>query len=214
MGKPKGKLIDPVDGAAGLIGDVEKVQSVDSIELSDFSPVAQKMASGASDPFTGYHMEKIELPGVHDEKGAPIKKPKTFIVALSPSLSVPQDKSGKGVTIQHPKTKVTNIVDIPSSHSRIVKDASGQNHEIVFDRDIETKDGKNLKYAIIADHLMRAQCIFRTVKGKLRVDDRYVLMDTKQDSRLRELFVRFNYQELKHERSAKKFDSEEESREE
>ncbi len=209
--KGKSVLIDPLEtrGTKELLGG--KKEEVQGVKSTSFAPVKQKVASGASDPFVGYPMEKIEVSGVVDTKtGKPIEQYATYIVGLTPSAIPVQDRSGKGVTTVRSHKKV----DIESSHSRIVKDALGRNFEIVFDRDFETEDGKTLKFALIPNHLMRAQCIFKIIKGKVRVDTRYVLLDTEQASRLRTLFSRFNYQELKHERDAKAFDSEPESREE
>jgi hypothetical protein len=215
MGKNTG-LIDPVkDGQEKEEGrELDDAIGNSSILDFDFKPLAVETAR-QSHPFEGYPMQKIKI-GSYIEKG--VEKDsmvyKHALVALNPSVSVPQDISGKGIT-QKQANGEERIVNLKSYHNRSVVNSEGRNEDVVFDRDITLPNGKVVtRVAIVPDHLSRAQLFFTINKrsGKVEVDTRYALLDTEQAGRLRKTFEMYNYQQTRSERLASQFYSEPESR--
>jgi hypothetical protein len=189
-----------------------KTLSLEALTLEDFQPVPVT-AARQPHPFEGYPQKKIKI-GTWKVKGkdADLIVSATHIVALNPKQYVHQDPSGKGISIVVGGKE--KIVDYMTSHSRVVRDQSGKNTIVVFDRDILLGGGKKMtRCAICPDHTARAQIIFKVNKktGKIEVDDRYVLADINQVTRLRRLFEMYHYQQTKSERLAQKFDEEPES---
>lgn len=189
-----------------------KTLSLEALTLDDFQPVPVT-AARQPHPFEGYPQKKIKI-GTYKfkNKDADLIVSATHIVALNPKQYVHQDPSGKGISIVSGGKE--KIVDYATSHSRVVRDQSGKNTIVVFDRDIILGGGKKMtRCAICPDHTARAQIIFKVNKktGKIEVDDRYVLADINQVTRLRKLFEMYHYQQTKSERLAQKFDEEPES---
>ena len=196
---------DPVDkklaaSAAGV--DDEELRELDASSLSfdDFQSIPES-AAVAAHPFQGYPEPKILIDAEIGEISS------TSIIALHPNQYVFQDRSGKGQTIKGRGRKRDKIVDLKTFHSRVVRMAGGRASDVVFDRTLELKEGQAVKYAIVPDHAARAQICFKIVKGKIRVDNRYLLLDGAQKSRLREVFRRIHYQQMQAERNANDFDA-------
>ncbi len=211
-------MIDPVSEGqkqAEAESQIEEMKalSIEALSLEDFQPIPIT-AARQPHPFEGYPMRKIKI-GTYKEKGKDVDflVNSTHIVALNPKEYVHQDPSGKGVSIM--VNGQEKIVDLVTSHNRIVRSESGQNLTVFFDRVIELADGKKLSRATICpDHTARAQIIFMVNKktGKVEVDRRYVLADIGQTARLRRCFEMYHYQQTQSERLALKFDQEQESK--
>jgi len=217
MAKEQAKLIDPVsigqkEAEAKAQTDEARALSLEALTLEDFQPIPIS-ASRQPHPFEGYPQKKIKVGTCQDQgKSVDLIVNATFIVALNPKEYVHQDPSGLGVTIMvngHEK-----IVDLKTSHNRIVRNERGHSINVVFDRDILLADGKKVnRAAICPDHTARSQILFTVNKrtGKIEVDRRYVLADVDQVSRLRRCFEQFHYQQTQSDRLAQKFDEAEES---
>ncbi len=209
-------LIDPV--AKGKEPEIvaqedSKVLSIDALSLEDFQPIPVT-AARQPHPFEGYPQRKIKI-GTYKEKGkdTDLIVNASWIVALNPKEYIHQDPSGKGVTINSGGKE--KIVDLTTSHNRIVRDERGQSINVVFDREILLPDGtKMTRVTICPDHTCRAQLVFSVdkKKGTIDVDRRYLLADAGQVGRLRRLFEMFNYQQTQSERLAAKFDEQPESK--
>lgn len=208
------KLVDPVAEDQGKSEQAEQAAalSIDALTLEDFRPVPVT-ASRQPHPFEGYPQKKINI-GTYRKDGRDVDLivNATHIVALNPKEYVHQDPSGKNVTIiDKGEEKVVNYV---TSHSRVVRDQSGRNTAVVFDREIVLGGGQKLtRCTICPDHTARAQIVFKVDKktGKIDVDRRYVLADIDQVGRLRRLFEMHHYQQTQSERLAQRFDMEPES---
>jgi hypothetical protein len=213
------KLVDPVEAGKkeqelGIQLAEEAGMSIDALTLDDFQPIPTT-ANRQPHPFEGYPQRKIKI-GTYKEFGKEkeLIVNATHIVALNPKEFVFQDRSGQGVEINF-KEGGPKIVNLETFHSRVVRDQMGKNTVIVFDRKITLGDGKSLdRCSICPDHTARAQLMFKVnpKTGKVEVDNRYLLADTKQVSRLRELFNRYFFQQTQSERLAAKFDAEQESK--
>ena len=215
----QGKLIDPVsegqkEAEAQAQTEEMKALSLEALSLEDFQPIPVT-AARQPHPFEGYPQKKIKV-GTRKDKGGKevdLIVNATHVVALNPKEYVHQDPSGKGITIMSAGKE--KMVNLKTTHNRLVKNENGQNLDIVFDNDILLADGKTLSRATICpDHMAQAQLVFMVNKrtGRIEVDRRYVLADIDQVGRLRRCFEMFNYQQTQSERLAQKFDSEEESR--
>lgn len=175
------------------------------LSLSDLKAIPESAASG-SHPFQGYPQPKIDLPNLG-------KISATSIVVLHPNHYVFQDHSGKGQTIQEVnkagrKTGNSKIVNLKTFHSRLARnlEEGGKSEDFVFDREITLEGGQKALFAIVPSHSCRAQICFKIVKEKIKVDNRYLLLDGEQTSRLRECFRRVHYQQMQAERMARDFD--------
>ena len=184
----KGKLTDPADKRTPeqqQAAEQEEVKMLDinGLSMADLAAVPQTAAE-VSNPFDGYPMEDIVI---GKSKGKPVVVKKTYIVVLSPTVSVFQDPSGKRVSVTG-KDGREKIKTIPTVHNRIVWDATNKRSmDVVFDRTMTLDDGSEVKYAVVPAHWARAQLIYHYDK-KIRVDGRYLLLDPKQASRLRKVF--------------------------
>lgn len=107
----------------------------------------------------------------------------TFIVGLNPHFQPPQDRAGLRVSITNDKTKKEEIKTLGTYHSRILRTGSDSNEDIVFDRVMEI-EGRPLYYAVVKSHNLRAQLVYAWDGKRFKVDDRYLLLDTGQKSRL------------------------------
>jgi len=201
------KKIDPVDTGNEKDEEDGKLLDASLLTFEDFKAIPPSAAIQAS-PFEGYPMEDIKL-GERKVKGkmVDIITKKSFIVVLAPSFFVPQDPSGKNITIKQ-KSGEEIMVDIKTAHNRTVVDSMGNNNDVVFDNILVTANG-NLRYAIVADHRARSQIVYKINTKQenrpIEVDPRYLLLDVKQKERLRKVFASFYYQQTKSEKAADKF---------
>lgn len=208
------QLKDPVNDQLKVTDnkDDEQLAGLEEFTFEGLKPIPERAAKRRN-PFEGYPEKKIKI-GV--EKGGKGKSDKdimlnlTHLVALSTAESVFQDPSGMNMT-----DKKGRQYTIKSSHNRMVMSfLDNQNHDVVFDRDITLPDGTKVeRYALIPDATIRAQICFKVDNktGKTKVDSRYLMGDVDQSSRLMEVFTIVMNNKLKAERSALKFDREQES---
>jgi hypothetical protein len=184
------KLKDPADKVVEQkeeerLEDEARTFDTARLSLKDFKAIPVQVARSPH-PFDGYPLgEKVKV-----SEG---ERSTTFIVGLNPKVYVHQDPSGKGVTIRKKQGKqiLEKNVNIQTFHSRFVRDYEDgdKNREYVFDRMIQLADG--IIYCSIVDsHTARAQICFKIEKktGKIQVDDRYLLLDAKQQNLLRRVF--------------------------
>lgn len=230
-------LKDPVDKDASRRDDAEleaELAKLDPDLLSDDE--LGGMPSGVvrpSHPFSGYPIGrkiKVAVYG-HPEKSAMVST--TFLVLLKDPTGVFQDPSGHGVshtffkqdgkgndiTTTTPDGRIVGkvvenqkIINLKTFHSRVGADydeSNGEhNIESVFDRVVTTSKGRKMLCAVVPNHSVRAQIVLKLVKGKVTVDQRYLLADKQQDKRLTRVFRNAHYQQLQGERAAQRFDAE------
>jgi len=102
------------------------------------------------------------------------------------------------------------VINLKTYHNRYIMDydvGGPQATDWWFDRTVMVND-LEMNCCVVPSHSARAQiCFMLDKEGKLRVDGRYLLADTKQANRLRGVFRNVNYQQLKGERAAQKFDT-------
>jgi len=196
------KFTDPADRMSKVkedqaIDDDMKTFDISNLSMQDFKQLEHNTAR-ESGPFEGYPIkESMKIDDIDISS--------TYIVGLNPSVYVPQDPSGKRVTIvvdkrdgSPPKDK---IVTLKTYHSRVIKDYdNGQvMTDVVFDRVLNLKDGK-VMVALVKSHSVRAQLLFQLTRAGVKVDTRYVLLDSDQKGRLRKYFGIINNPHLKVER--------------
>lgn len=176
----KTKIIDPVDKdkkEREVSEDIEQLKTFDiaNLTMSDFQAV-KATAAHTPHPFDGYPYPK--------------GKEATFIVGLNPTKYIPQDPSGRNlsVLVKGKEKKVT----IETTHNRLIQDldAGGVNVDVVFDRKMQLADGNILYYALVPSHSVRAQLIFYydPKSERIKVNSDYLLIDTAQAKRLRRLY--------------------------
>lgn len=174
------KLVDPVDNdkkAREELEDIEQVKTFDisNLTMTDFQAV-KVTAANTPHPFDGYTYPK--------------GKEATFIVGLNPTKHIPQDRSGRNlsVIVKGKERRVT----IETTHNRLIQDfdSGGINVDVVFDRKMKLADGNTLYYALVPSHSVRAQLIFYydSKTERLKVNPDYLLIDTGQAARLRRLY--------------------------
>jgi len=168
--------------AAGSKKDTESL-GIEGLSLTDFQPIPDH-AARVRRPFDGYPEEMVTIT---DAKGKKLAVKKHFVVALSPTVPVFQDPSNNNVVVGSDQVR-----KLKTYHSRFIRDGH-TNTETVFDREIRLENGQALMCAIVPSHVVRAQIMFALVRrGKgesaIQVDKRYLLLDTRQVSRLRETF--------------------------
>ncbi|MEN6423309.1 MAG: hypothetical protein ABFD76_15320 [Smithella sp.] len=177
-------LKDPVQGES-VKG---AVATLDNFEPRPVKPEAAKTVR----PFDGYPL-KAKIKVGETEVSGKIKDAlvsASFIVVINPTFQVRQDPS--------------NRRGIKNYHSRSIRDYENQDNVIVvFDREIELK-GKKYLYAVVPQHSVRAQLIFKYDQNKQRIEvcQDYLLLDTDQDSRLKKVFEQIINPKLKVEREA------------
>lgn len=201
---------DPVDKTAQEVKaeEIDKEMDEMAVSISDLKEVPQSAAK-VIHPFDNYQLapKLILSDDKHDKKlnpkGTDTKISKTYIVVLAPTINVNQDRSNLGRTI---KTKqrgklVDKVVDIPTSHNRMLPDydQGGVNTDIVFDRLIITSEGHKLWCAVVRSHSLRAQLMFKLDQktSKIAVRKMYQLFDMNQKGPLRRLFLMLKGKELK-----------------
>jgi len=224
------KLTDPVDGKKsndelsddeGLFGKEAEFDG-NALSEDEIGSLPDKIIR-TKDPFEGY-------PLARQVKVGETMASATYIVLMRDPDSVFQDLSGKGVSheffaknakgedvrledadgkLKKPKVEKRTTVNLKSYHNRVtVHPNTGEATDTVFDRYV-TVGNRERVCAIIPSHVARAQiCLMLDKKGVVRIDRRYDLADLKQGSRLQEVFNQVNYQHMKAERLAQKFDSE------
>jgi hypothetical protein len=208
-------LKDPVEKKSGEIqakqtDDDMRTFDISGLRLEDFQALQQR-AAASPHPFDGYpsQMVKVGKMKARGPKGAQdVMMPAYAIVALNPKEIVFQDPSGRGVSVRQKKTGKEKIVNIGSIHNRCVVDyeAGGVNTDVCFDRTIELAEGQTLeRCAFIKSHSARAQIMFRLDRTgeKIQIDNRYLLLDVKQASRLRKVFEMIVNPKIKKERLAR-----------
>ena len=189
MARPK--LVDPVAKGSGEKQEAAELGALDIKKAGGltFRPIPPERAR-VSRPFDGYPLKKLRFGEVDTYT--------THIVALNPTVQVFQDPSNRKV-----KTK-TGMVQVKNYHSRVIRDQeTRENIHVPFDRDIEV-DGRAYQCAIIASHNVRAQVCFAydPQKNRIVVDNRYLLLDSEQDSRLKRVFEQVINPNIKMEREA------------
>lgn len=200
-----GKLVDPADKVEKVkedkrMEDEGKILDISNLSMEDFRAIPADRAL-SSHPFDGYPLgAKIKI--------GEAEVSSTFVVALMPNFYVHQDPSGKGVTIRKKagRGEVETRVDLETVHSRVVRayEEGEANMSFVFDRTAHLKNG-DLRVAIVPSHTARAQICFNIEPrtGKIQVDQRYRLLDSKQTDRLRRTFNLIHTPQAKIERLSK-----------
>ena len=173
-----------------------KTLDISEISIADFQQIPEQAARRAS-PFEGYALK----PPI---KIGEVEFSRTFIVGLNPMVYVAHDPSGDKVTVFDKRKKKDVIVNYQTVHSRMVPDweQGGQNTDVVFDRELQLKDGK-VKVAIVPSGAVRSMLVLKLTRdGAARVNKRYVLLDTDQWKRLRRWFQMITQPKRKAERDA------------
>lgn len=216
-----GTLKDPVAKKAGEIQekqDSEEMKTFDisNLSIEDFKPLQPRMSS-APHPFDGYPNNMVKVGEVQNGPNPKARKdimvPSYAVVALNPKEAVFEDPSGNGQSVMKNGKEVR--VNIYAPHNRCVVDyeAGGVNVDICFDRTIELEEGKSLaRCAFIKSHSARCQVMFKLdIKGeRIQIDNRYLLLDTGQASRLRRVFEMIINPKIKNERLARAISGESE----
>jgi hypothetical protein len=196
------KKNDPVgNGKAGKeetalvgIGEESKVTASKSEKVAvemplNFKPIPQKAAK-IRRPFDGYPMKDVKI--------GEAKTYATYVVALNPTVQVKLDPANHKV-----KTK-DGMVQVKNYHSRMIRNMETRNNEdVVFDRLVEV-GGQEYACAIIPSHNVRAQICFsyNSKSKRIDIDSRYLMLDTEQGNRLREVFQQVINPKIKMERQA------------
>ncbi|TSA53377.1 MAG: hypothetical protein D4R45_05670 [Planctomycetaceae bacterium] len=196
------KLTDPVED-----GKVKKDNDLQALDMSNaalsFKPIPPERAR-ITRPFDGYPIgsRKVTIGTYKNKKGKAqdLVIPSTYIVALNPTVPVYQDPSNKKV-----KTK-EGMVQIKTVHARVIRDRElNENIHVPFDREM-TIGEQTYQYAVVSAHNVRAQICFKydTTKKvpKIEVDRRYLLLDSEQISRLKQVFEQVINPRLRMEREA------------
>ena len=193
-GRPKAERTDAVSDE-GEFGDGAASVSLDGMGINDLKSIPRQNAIAAH-PFEGYPMEDIVIGTMFDKKlkrDIPVKTKKTYLVFMSPTKQVPQDRSGKNVSVFDSETKRERRVNLATYHSRFIRnfeEGDESNTDVVFDRKVTLGDGSELFMAVVPQHTVRAQLFFEKEpkSGKTVVNQDYMLADMKQVSRLRRIF--------------------------
>ena len=205
MARPS--LKDPADAGKekkikAEIEDKERSLDISSLKFEDFKTVPST-AARTPHPFEGYPEKKIivgEYKDIEPKLPNGKKNPHfgkirdlilnlTHLVGLNPTVDVFQDSSGQGITIGDPKKGNERVVNIASSHNRVVS-YQGKAWNAVFDREAIFKDGRKLLYSIIPDPIYRSQIIYfyNAKTERIEVNKNYLLPDPDQKSKLRQVF--------------------------
>lgn len=181
----------------------EEVLKMSSMTFDDFKSVPMQ-AARVPQPFEGYPEKKVVI-GEYDDPERKLRDGKknpnfgktvdlivnmTHVVGLNPTVPVFQDPSGLNTWIGDPKKGNEKIVDIQSSHNRVVS-YLGRAINCVFDRPIEFEDGRQILCCIVPDPIYRCQLIYKYngQTKRVEVDGRYLLPDMDQTSRLRQVYL-------------------------
>jgi len=203
-------LTDPVENAKEeqleiKVEQERKAFDINNLTMRDFHVLAESFARTPG-PFDGYPLKpEVDL--------GKAKISATHVVALNPKELIIQDPSGKAHTVwtevkdKMGKTvgrKNERIVILKTYHSRVLKDGSGVNTDIVFDRSLNLADGNVVWVSIVRDYVLRSRLMYKLTRdGRVQVDRRYLLLDPDQAKRLRKTFEIIINPHLKIERVAR-----------
>lgn len=222
---------DPVDEGseeaeeARLTRDMEASEGELQLEEIGSAPPS---AARVPHPFEGYPLGRV-LPIGEAKISAThlviLKNPDIFQDPSGNNVAhevfVKDKRTGKDIKAEdadgrYKKAKVEKrtTINIKTSWSVVVLDydqsGSGVHTDIVFDREVSVS-GKMMTCAVVRSHSVRAQLIFMMSKGRgksrMVVNPLYILADKGQIGPLRRVFQNVNYQQLKGERAAQKFDA-------
>lgn len=190
---PRPKLIDPVQ-KAGTAQEEKELGALDIKKTGGltFKPIPPERAR-VTRPFDGYPLGSKKI------KFGLVDTFQTYIVALNPTVPIAQDPSNRKI-----KQKDGHMEQVRTAHSRVIRDRETKSNTIcVFDRDIEV-DGRMYQCAIIPSHNVRAQVCFNLDpnNGRIKVDSRYLLLDSEQVGRLKRVFEQVINPLVKMEREA------------
>jgi len=221
------KLIDPVDGKKsddlgeeGIFAEPEVNES--ALSETEIGSLPDKIVR-TKNPFDGY-------PLARNVKVDNFMTSATFIILLKNPEDIFQDPSGKGVSheffaknkagedirledadgkLKKPKVEKRTTINLMTHHNRVtVHPITGNTTDTVFDRKVMVGNRERI-CAYVPSHVDRAQiCLMLDKRGIMQIDRRYELADPKQGSRLQDVFRQANYQQMKAERMAQKFDQE------
>lgn len=181
----KQPLKDPVAGEGKPYNEAKI-----GMEDFEFKPIPQQ-AARIKRPFDGYPMKRVQIGEANVFH--------SFVVAVNPTVAVRQDPSNKKV-----KQKDGTYKPTLTYHNRVVRDyENNENISLQFNRPL-TINGTLFLCDIIPSHNVRAQVCFKyNVQAKrIEVDERYLLLDTEQASRLRQVYEQVINPKLKLEREA------------
>lgn len=190
MSKNKQKnFTDPADEVDKEAQGAEDEKQL-AFSASDFTaiPVGAAKTTG---PFEGYPEKKGF---VSNEFGDQLEINFTHLVMYADFKNVPQDPSGTGRIVFSKKEGRDVRQNIPTSHSRCILNADGDNVEVVFDRTFFFKDGTEAGgLAVVPDFFVRSQLGFYydSLAGKRKVATAYRFIDKGQISRLRRAYEIF-----------------------
>jgi len=191
MAKPK--LIDPVQRT----DEKQEKTEMEALDIKkagglSFKPIPPDRAR-VSRPFDGYPL------GSKKFRFGKADTYTTYIVALNPTVSVPQDPANRKV-----KQKDGHMEQVQTTHSRVIRDReTRENIHVPFDREISVDDRIH-QCAIVQSHNVRAQICFSldAQKNRIEVDTRYLLLDMDQVGRLKRVFEQVVNPLIKMEREA------------
>jgi hypothetical protein len=196
-----------------LLDDMKTID-INNLTLGDFEAIPKRQAR-MTHPFEGYPLKEKVVIG-KKPNGHKIKESATFVVGLSPHAHPSDDVSGLGVTIIDTKTKKERTVNLGTFHSRVIPTGPHHNEDVVFDRVMDLADGNKIFFALVKNHNTRAQIFFYydSKNKRIEVDNRYLLLDKGQNSRLQTLYSQIINPKLRRERMAQQVAGEIESTEE
>jgi hypothetical protein len=189
----RGRLIDPIEDVGSEIAKNAEDGSlnIENISISQLLPITAAEARIVQ-PFDGYPAKRITIGAVTTFRH--------HIVILKPIIQIPQDSANRKV-----KVKGGKLEQVMTYHNRFVRDLeSKDNITIMFDREMKLKDA-TVFFAIVESNNVRAQICFKydTKRERIMPDDRYVLLDRDQVSRLRRVFEQVINPNIKMEQQAR-----------
>jgi hypothetical protein len=210
---------DPVENQAkvdpSLDGDMEsfdvRAANGDDSGLSTAEVGAiQERRTHAPHPFDNYQLARKV-----DVDGGKLKVSATHLVLLKPSEEPMHDRSNDHVIVggdpKNPGGQKT--ARLKTYHTRLVTNRYGdENLSVVFDREVKVGDTV-YPCSYVTSHAARAQLCYTwdARKGRVMVDKRYMLADTRQAIPLLQMFKSIMYQRTEAERKASEFDNAQES---
>jgi hypothetical protein len=186
------KLIDPVEEKGSLTAAADA--EFDSLDLSKLKvEVLPQSAARVAHPFDGYPVRKFKMDMPQTNKDGRQPKGKDGKVVMVPTeynltdwvlynhlhKPVPQDPANRNRKTYHSR-----------SVKDIAKGNAAPNTVMQFSTLIKTASGE-FYGALVKDPYIRCQLAFvMTREGNIQVDPAYMLLDPKQDSRLKQCFLR------------------------
>ncbi len=191
MPRPKGGLVDPVafetPGEATVEAEAMDLRKAPSLSFKPIPPETARITR----PFDGYPFKRLIM--------GKVKTYEHCVVALNPTVPVPQDPANRRV-----KQKDGTLKRVETCHSRVIRDReNNENVHVPFDRAFEV-DGRMYQCAIVESHNVRAQICFNydAQKQRIVVDPRYLLLDVAQRNKLKDVFSQVINPLIKMEREA------------